>query len=733
MNNIPLVAKLAILPVVLILALAATGFAVIENIRVSRQDALMIDIAGAQRMLNQRYVKEVLLATQKQGQARQLAIETSNKTIEQFESTLDTLQYGGELSSRSADGVLGSHVLAPASHEKLRSALNSNRELLPNLYAEARKLAEAPGNLTLDVQPLLDLSARLHAQANLVVATLVVLSREKVDGLIHVCLWISAIAAVISLLVSCLIGYSIAVPVARMQKALRRMTSGDLSRALNMTRKDEFGHISADLDALQQGISSALGSQMVRWDDVGEFFRNLKTDLHQVRTIITQSPSPMMLVDQQGVISYANPSALREAAQLHETGLLSEAPDSAEFLSQGGPALEELLACCRQPSCLPCSLRVDLGSEHFLVNLEPIQGHETEALETLLTWKNITQDLRRENELRLSNEAALQQAKSLSLLIDQIRQVVQTASGGDLSQRVDVMADESLNAIAETLNEFLTSLNHDFATINAHAEGLLDCSMQWKKSATQIERSASDSNGHCVSVASNTDDVNNLMRSAAATTEEMNASINEISNSMLGADKVVFDAVALAQSTSETMQKLYVSSTDIGSVLKIITTIAEQTNLLALNATIEAARAGDAGKGFAVVANEVKELAKQTAMATEEIGSRIVSIQTDSSSAVQAITNINKIVHEISEYQTSVAGALSQQNSASMEMSKTVQRTSDTSDSIHRDLQKLVQMSDESCRAASDSLAASEAVDSRVRELGKLLGRYQLRLDSTRD
>ncbi|ASJ71266.1 methyl-accepting chemotaxis protein [Granulosicoccus antarcticus] len=734
MNNIPLVAKLAVIPVVLILALAATCLAVIDNINASREDGLLIDIAGRQRMLNQRYIKEVLVAARAEEPARQLAIEKSEQSIGLFQTTLSLMTDGGELAVSSTDGVTIIHTLRPPVSQKLQSILVANQQLMPLLSDEARNLLDAPADsVAASHESLLDISARLHIQASLVVDTLVALSRDKADDLIRVCLWISAVAALVSLLISWLTGLSIAVPVNRMQKALKRMASGDLSRPLNMTRKDEFGRISADLDALLEGISVALGSRQVRWDEVGTFFRDLRTDLQQVRAIITQSPSPMMLVNSAGEITYANPAAAREADQLHVAGHLPKVLDPANFLSQGGLALAELLACCKEQSRLPCSLRVDLGSEKFNVNLEPIHDTDADSTEALLTWQNITHDLARGKELTQSNAAAVLSAQNLSALVDQIRQVVQSAANGDLSQKIDAMADESLNAIAATINEFLASLNKDFAAINAHTIELLACSVQLKRSAVQIERSAADSNGHCVSVARSTDGVNKLMRSAATTTEEMNSSINDISGSMLGADKVVFDAVTLARSTSDTMQKLYASSTDIGSVLKTITTIAEQTNLLALNATIEAARAGDAGKGFAVVANEVKELAKQTALATDEIGSRIISIQTDSTSAVQAIASINEIVHEISEHQTSVAAALSQQNSASMEMSQTVQRTSDTSDSIHRDLQELVEKSDESYKAASDSLAASEAVDSRARALGELLSRYQLRTSLSAD
>ncbi|WP_435869619.1 methyl-accepting chemotaxis protein [Actinoplanes xinjiangensis] len=162
------------------------------------------------------------------------------------------------------------------------------------------------------------------------------------------------------------------------------------------------------------------------------------------------------------------------------------------------------------------------------------------------------------------------------------------------------------------------------------------------------------------------------IQTVAAGSEEMGASIREISESATQAVRVANRAVEVTLSTSEVMAKLGASSAEIGEVIKTITAIAEQTNLLALNATIEAARAGEMGKGFAVVASEVKELSQETARATEDIGLRVAAIQADTAGAVAAIEEISEIIGRINEFQTTIASAVEEQTVTTNEMSRNV-------------------------------------------------------------
>lgn len=172
------------------------------------------------------------------------------------------------------------------------------------------------------------------------------------------------------------------------------------------------------------------------------------------------------------------------------------------------------------------------------------------------------------------------------------------------------------------------------------------------------------------------------IQSVASATEEMAASIGEIAGNANQAAKVVNRAVEVTNQTNRTISELGESSTEIGNVVKLITSIAQQTNLLALNATIEAARAGEAGRGFAVVANEVKELAKETARATEDISSKIAAIQTDTHGAVRAISEIHSIISEVSEIAASIAGAVEEQSSTTTEMSRSVTEVAQASGEI---------------------------------------------------
>jgi methyl-accepting chemotaxis protein len=180
-----------------------------------------------------------------------------------------------------------------------------------------------------------------------------------------------------------------------------------------------------------------------------------------------------------------------------------------------------------------------------------------------------------------------------------------------------------------------------------------------------------------------------------------------------------------AEATSASIERLDGSSREIGNVVKLITAIAEQTNLLALNATIEAARAGEAGKGFAVVATEVKELAKQTSKATEEIAAKVTQIQADSRTAVEAIKHIRTVIGQVHDHQTAIAGAVEEQAATTKEIGITVNGAAQASADIANTITKVAASAQSTTEASEESREAAQGLERVAGELKQVLSRVR--------
>lgn len=218
----------------------------------------------------------------------------------------------------------------------------------------------------------------------------------------------------------------------------------------------------------------------------------------------------------------------------------------------------------------------------------------------------------------------------------------------------------------------ITAVRTTFIAVAKRADQLAAASSELAAVSQQMNSAAEQTSVQAGSVSVASDQVSRNVQTVAAGAEEMTASISEIAKSASEAARVANQAVTTAQEADRVVAQLGESSAEIGKVVKVITGIAQQTNLLALNATIEAARAGEAGKGFGVVANEVKELAKETARATENIGQRIEAIQADTQAAVKAIRSIAGVIGQINDIQGSIAAAVEEQTATTNEMSRNV-------------------------------------------------------------
>jgi methyl-accepting chemotaxis protein len=340
--------------------------------------------------------------------------------------------------------------------------------------------------------------------------------------------------------------------------------------------------------------------------------------------------------------------------------------------------------------------------KHIVAILELIgMGDYREKLQSL-------QKIGRRSENDNLIPAFIQTMTAIDALIHDADMLAEAAAKGQVNTRADAGKHQGdYRRVIEGINRTLEAI---VAPLKATSEGAsaLASSSEELTAVSQVMASTAEETAvqaNVVSAAS--EQVSRNIASVATASEQMQASIREISKSAADSARVAKSAVGMAQLTNETMRKLGESSQEIGNVIKVITSIAQQTNLLALNATIEAARAGEAGKGFAVVANEVKELAKQTALATEEISEKIEASQDVTMGAVSAIEQIGAVIHQINDISNSIASAVEEQAVTTNEISRSVTEAAQGIHDITKNIGGVAASARNTTEGANDTKAAS--------------------------
>ena len=412
---------------------------------------------------------------------------------------------------------------------------------------------------------------------------------------------------------------------------------------------------------------------MLTWDVITKKLAD-RQEISRIQSMMENMPINVMMSDiKDFTINYLNPESLKTLKTIEQyLPVRAEQMQGQciDILHKNPSHQRRILS---DPKNLPHKAQIQVGPEILDLLVSPIYDVNKTYLGPMVSWSVVTQKIELEKKDR-------EQTEAMRSVMMQITGMVQTL--GASSEELASVSSEMANNSQDTADK-----------------------------ANQVSSLA--------------DVISQNVQTVATGTEEMSASIKEIASNSSEAAKVTADAVQAAEKANQIVSKLGDSSQEIGEVIKVITSIAEQTNLLALNATIEAARAGEAGKGFAVVANEVKQLATQTAKATEDISTKIQAIQSDTGEAVESIADITQVVSRINDIATSIASMVEEQTATTNEMSRNVQEAATGSIQIAESTADVAKAAGSTKQGADDTGIASRELSKMSLDMQNLVSEYE--------
>lgn len=535
-------------------------------------------------------------------------------------------------------------------------------------------------------------------------------------------------------------------------------------KVIDATLGDQFVEIK--LTPAKASDGSAAGVIMA-WDDV-TVKKIIEKDVSRVQNMMEHIPVNVMLANTDLEITYVNPASVKQLKSLEQflpvkvENLVGQNID----IFHKNPAYQR--GVLGDPSNLPSRAVIEVGPEKLDLLVSPVTDADGKYIGPMVTWEVITEKLRLENEmvrvqnmmdtipinvllanrdheLVYMNPASYKQLKEIEHLlpkpVDQLvgqsidifhkapevqRRLLSDPS--NLPHRAKIkVGEETLDLLATAImdkdNNYIgpmiswsvitsqVQLADDFESEIQGIVGVVTSSAtEMQASSKSLSDMADNTARQSQVVAAASEEATRNVETVSSAAEELSASISEIARHVQDQSQMTSQAVTEADSTNATIKELGTASSEIGQVVKVITSIAQQTNLLALNATIEAARAGEAGKGFAVVANEVKELARQTARATEEISEKINAIQGSTGVAVTAIGSIGESIRKINEISTTIASAVEEQTAATNEISRNVAEAARGTAEVTNNISGVSQAAADSGTASNDMLAASQGL-----------------------
>lgn len=422
-----------------------------------------------------------------------------------------------------------------------------------------------------------------------------------------------------------------------------------------------------------------------------------RNEAFKLRGIVDKSDAAFMNVNRDFVVTYVNEQTVALLSKYRDIfRAVWPSFDPSKILGQcidqfhkNPKHQRDLLA---DPKRLPYKTDIQVGPMTIALNVTAQYDAAGNYVGNTLEWKDVTAERNRVAADKKIGEFQFAEVAKVSSMLSAV-------AAGDLTQSYDVASTDgdtaeigtTFNGIAQAVNSMCENLRKVFGGLATNAGQLASTSTELSATATQLAGGAEETTSQSATVAAAAEEMSTNMRNMASATEQMTANVNtvatsvneltasisEIAKTAEEASRIAEKATERTDSSNQTISQLGVAAEEIGKVIEVIQDIAEQTNLLALNATIEAARAGEAGKGFAVVATEVKELARQTATATEDIRARIQRIQSSTGDAVRSIGEVGEAIRQVNQTSATIASAVEEQSVITKQIAARVNQTAE--------------------------------------------------------